>query len=208
MHGQGTLTSSKGWSFTGALARNRPTAGVLTEASRRRFAVTYAADCKTIQNAPTPAMRACVCACACARGLLPTGASACTVVLSLTLSRFLSLVPSLYRCLSLSLPLSVCLSCCSAHAHSLSFSFSPSLSVSPFPFTSVCHPIPLAVTVSHSISSSLALSSCSCSCILSLFRSFSRSISLSHMKMDRFADDDFIAFVRNAGKWWNCRKQI
>ena len=42
MHGQGTFTSPAGWSFTGALAHHRPTAGVLTEASGRRFTVTYA----------------------------------------------------------------------------------------------------------------------------------------------------------------------
>jgi len=136
MHRQGTFTSTEEWSFTGALARNRPTAGVLTEASGRRFAVTYAADCKTIQNAPTPATKvsACVCACACARGLLPTGASACTVVLSLTLSRFLSLVPSLYRCLFL------CVSLAVARARSLSLVL--------FLAQSVCFPLPVHLCLS------------------------------------------------------------
>jgi len=53
----GTFTSSKGWSFTGALAHYRPTAGVLIEASGRRFTVTYAADCAIIPHAPPPATK-------------------------------------------------------------------------------------------------------------------------------------------------------
>ena len=124
---------------------------------------------------PPPRPR-CVRACACARSLLPTGASACTAVLSLTLSRCLSLAPSL------AVPLSVCFSRCSARAHSLSSSFLPHLSVSPLPFTSVSHPIPLAVTVIHSFSISPALSSFSRSCFLSLSRKLFllRNFSVSH----------------------------
>ena len=104
INGQGTLTSSKGWSCTGALARNRPTAGVLTEASGRHFAVTYAADCAIILYAPTPAtkVRACVRVPMRVReGPAAHGPSAHIPVLSLTVSRF-----------SLSLPLSIAVSFC------------------------------------------------------------------------------------------------
>ena len=54
MHGQGTFTDSAGWSYTGALERNRPTHGELREADGRRFTVTYAKTCKEIFNNPTP----------------------------------------------------------------------------------------------------------------------------------------------------------
>ena len=54
MHGQGTFTHSAGWSYTGALERDRPTHGELTEADGRRFTVTYAKTCKEIFNNPTP----------------------------------------------------------------------------------------------------------------------------------------------------------
>ena len=180
MHGQGTLTSSKGWSFTGALARNRPTAGVLTEASGRHFTVTYAADCAIILYAHTPAtkVRACVCVPMRVReGPAAHGASAHTAVLSLTLSRFLSLAPSLYRCLFLCLSLAVartltlssslfrpvCLSPPSRSPLSLTLYLSLSLPLTPSPALSRSYLAP-----------ALAFS-------LSLFRSFSRSISLSHM---------------------------
>jgi len=65
MHGEGTFTRLNGCSFTGAHARDRPTAGVLTEASGRRFTVTYAVDCKTIPKTPTPATKVRACAHAC-----------------------------------------------------------------------------------------------------------------------------------------------
>ena len=54
MHGQGTFTSATGWSYTGALERDRPTQGVLREADGRRFDVTYARDCAEILKNPTP----------------------------------------------------------------------------------------------------------------------------------------------------------
>ena len=58
MHGHGTFTStSGGWSFTGTLARGRPVAGVLTEPGGRRFDVTYAGNCATILDNPTPSSK-------------------------------------------------------------------------------------------------------------------------------------------------------
>ncbi len=57
-HGHGTFTStSGGWSFTGTLARNRPVAGVLTEAGGRRFEVKYAGDCALMHLNPTPSSK-------------------------------------------------------------------------------------------------------------------------------------------------------
>jgi len=171
MHGQGTFTSTAGWLFTGALAHHRPMAGVLTEASGHRFTVTYAADCQTIQNAPSPATKvhACVCPCACARSLLPSGASACTAVLSPTLSRSLSLYPSLslfFLCVSLAVARALILSrplsrpvCLSPPSRSL-LSLTPYLSLS------------LPLTPSPSFSRSLLSPALAFS--LSLFRSFSR----------------------------------
>jgi len=46
---------------TGALVQDLPTAGVLTEATGRRFTVTYAADCKMMEDQPTPATKVCAC---------------------------------------------------------------------------------------------------------------------------------------------------
>ena len=57
-HGHGTFTSrSGGWSFTGTLARDRPVAGVLTEAGGRRFEVKYAGDCALMHLNPTPSSK-------------------------------------------------------------------------------------------------------------------------------------------------------
>jgi len=77
------------WSFIRAFAQMRPTAGVLTEASWRRFNVTYAADCQIIFYEPTPATKvcACVCPCECAR-CLPAEAAAHTFDLCLPLALF------------------------------------------------------------------------------------------------------------------------
>jgi hypothetical protein len=42
-HGRGVFTSAQGgWTYSGALARDRPTEGELVEADGRRFKVTYA----------------------------------------------------------------------------------------------------------------------------------------------------------------------
>jgi hypothetical protein len=57
VHGHGTHTAKAAWSFTGALAHDRPTQGELTEADGRRFAVQYAADCAPIQKHPTPSSK-------------------------------------------------------------------------------------------------------------------------------------------------------
>ena len=60
------------------LALNRPTEGVLTEASVRCFTVTYAADCQAIYNSPAPATkvrRVCVCPCAFAKVSATPGAT-------------------------------------------------------------------------------------------------------------------------------------
>ena len=54
LHGKGTYTDPTGWSYTGALARDQPTKGVLTEADGRRFTVAYAKTCKRIFSNPTP----------------------------------------------------------------------------------------------------------------------------------------------------------
>ncbi len=57
-HGHGTFTSkSGGWSFTGTLARDRPVAGVLTEAGGRRFEVKYGGDCALMHLNPTPSSK-------------------------------------------------------------------------------------------------------------------------------------------------------
>ena len=54
MHGQGTFTHREGWSYTGALVKDRPTQGVLTEAGGQRFQVTYASSCDEIWKGPKP----------------------------------------------------------------------------------------------------------------------------------------------------------
>jgi hypothetical protein len=54
IHGQGTFAHSAGWSYTGALERDRPTHGELTEADGRRFTVTYAKTCDAIFKSPKP----------------------------------------------------------------------------------------------------------------------------------------------------------
>ncbi len=44
-HGRGVFTSAQGgWTYSGALERDRPTEGELVEADGRRFKVTYAKD--------------------------------------------------------------------------------------------------------------------------------------------------------------------
>ena len=58
IHGQGTYTAAvPGWSLTGAFAHDRPTAGELTEADGRRYAVQYAPDCGTIFQHPAPSSK-------------------------------------------------------------------------------------------------------------------------------------------------------
>jgi hypothetical protein len=43
-----------GWTYLGALERDRPTEGELVEADGRRFKVTYAKDCAFIFDNPKP----------------------------------------------------------------------------------------------------------------------------------------------------------
>ena len=53
IHGRGVFTSAQGgWTYSGALDRDRPTEGELVEADGRRFKVTYAKDCAFIQDNP------------------------------------------------------------------------------------------------------------------------------------------------------------
>ena len=64
MHGRGVFTSGYGilrhlfatspggWTYSGALERDRPTEGELVEADGRRFKVTYAMDCAVIFDNP------------------------------------------------------------------------------------------------------------------------------------------------------------
>jgi hypothetical protein len=54
---KGSSAAKAGWSFTGALAHDRPTKGELTDADERRFAVQYAADCAFIFSRPTPSSK-------------------------------------------------------------------------------------------------------------------------------------------------------
>ena len=55
MHGRGVFTSAQGgWTYSGALERDRPTEGELVEADGRRFKVVYAKDCAEIFNNPSP----------------------------------------------------------------------------------------------------------------------------------------------------------
>ncbi len=52
-HGRGVFTSAQGgWTYSGALQRDRPTEGELVEADGRRFMVTYAKDCALIWANP------------------------------------------------------------------------------------------------------------------------------------------------------------
>ena len=49
IHGRGIFTSAQGgWTYSGALERNRPTEGELVEADGRRFKVTHSEDCAFI----------------------------------------------------------------------------------------------------------------------------------------------------------------
>jgi hypothetical protein len=53
IHGRGVFTSAQGgWTYSGALDRDRPTEGELVEADGRRFKVTYAKDCAFISQNP------------------------------------------------------------------------------------------------------------------------------------------------------------
>ena len=52
-HGRGVFTSAQGgWTYSGALERDRPTEGELVEAHGRRFKATYAKDCAFISQNP------------------------------------------------------------------------------------------------------------------------------------------------------------
>ena len=52
-HGRGAFTSAQGgWTYSGALERDRPTEGELVEADGRRFKVTYRKNCAFIFNHP------------------------------------------------------------------------------------------------------------------------------------------------------------
>jgi hypothetical protein len=49
IHGSGVYSSAQGgWTYTGALDRDRPTEGEVVEADGRRFKVTYSEDCAFI----------------------------------------------------------------------------------------------------------------------------------------------------------------
>ena len=55
IHGRGVFTSVQGgWTYSGALERDRPTEGELVEADGRRFKVTHAKDCAFIHLNPKP----------------------------------------------------------------------------------------------------------------------------------------------------------
>ena len=55
IHGRGIFTSAQGgWTYSGALERDRPTEGELVEADGRRFKVAYAKDCAFIYSNPAP----------------------------------------------------------------------------------------------------------------------------------------------------------
>jgi len=54
-HGRGVFTSAQGgWTYSGALERDRPTEGELVESDGRRFKVSYAEDCAFIHKNPEP----------------------------------------------------------------------------------------------------------------------------------------------------------
>ncbi len=76
-HGRGVFTSAQGgWTYSGALDRERPTEGELVEADGRRFKVTYAKDCAFICDNPEAKTKVCVLRGAAAEEL-PGGAHAC-----------------------------------------------------------------------------------------------------------------------------------
>ena len=53
MHERGVFTSAQGgWTYSGALDRDRPTEGEVVEADGRRFKVTYRKNCAFIFNHP------------------------------------------------------------------------------------------------------------------------------------------------------------
>ena len=53
IHGSGVYTSAQGgWTYTGALYRDRPTEGEVVESDGRRFKVTYRKDCAFIDENP------------------------------------------------------------------------------------------------------------------------------------------------------------
>ena len=52
-HGRGVFTSAQGgWTYSGALERDRPTEGELVQADGRRFKVTYRKNCAGINANP------------------------------------------------------------------------------------------------------------------------------------------------------------
>jgi len=63
MHGRGAFTSAQGgWTYSGALERDRPTEGELVEADGRRFKATYRKNCAFIfQNPKTKTKVGVVC---------------------------------------------------------------------------------------------------------------------------------------------------
>ena len=55
LYGHGVFTSAQGgWTYSGALERDRPTEGELVEADGRRYKVAYAKDCAFICDNPKP----------------------------------------------------------------------------------------------------------------------------------------------------------
>jgi hypothetical protein len=60
-HGRGVFTSAQGgWTYSGALERDRPKEGELVEADGRRFKVTYAKDCAFITHNPKAMTKVCL----------------------------------------------------------------------------------------------------------------------------------------------------
>ena len=57
VHGEGTFTDARGWSFTGGFDKDRPTRGVLAEADGTVHIVTYSKGCERIWNGPSPATK-------------------------------------------------------------------------------------------------------------------------------------------------------
>jgi hypothetical protein len=77
-HGRGDFTSAqRGWTYSGALERDRPTEGELVEADGRRFKVTYAKDCALIFNNPKAKTKVGVVCCAAAEELPAVRTRAC-----------------------------------------------------------------------------------------------------------------------------------
>ena len=77
-HGRGVFTSAQGgWTYSGALERDRPTEGELVEADGRRFKVKYAENCAVIFANPKAKTKVCVVCGAAAQELPAVRTRAC-----------------------------------------------------------------------------------------------------------------------------------